>query len=79
MSALGELVKELFANNSIGLQPERNENSADSYWCPCCGAHEDVKGYADGMRHISEIPHKPSCRLLFLYHLVTQPTDELHE
>jgi hypothetical protein len=67
---MDEELIELFQDNSIGCYPVSNDNGADSYWCPGCGAHKDVKGYVGGMSHITEVNHRVGCRLMELYNKV---------
>lgn len=61
------LLKELFDDGDIGFYPERVDNGADCYTCPCCGASTKVMGHAFGTEPLHSHPHEPNCKLMRLY------------
>ena len=66
------LLEDLFDDNSIGVIGEKNDNGADSYYCPCCLASETTSGNASRSAAINHIEHEPDCKLIKLYTLVKQ-------
>lgn len=64
---LRELLQDLFAEHGIGPYGERNPNGVDSYTCPTCGEYEFIRGYASYIGSMSDLDHKPDCKLNLLY------------
>jgi len=74
-----DLTAELFGGSEIGLYPERHDNGADCYTCPCCGKSTNIKGYAYGMESLDAFGadgHSPDCKLWKLFTAIKERQDE---
>ena len=63
---LKALLRSLQSDGAFEMIPHRNDNGADSYSCPACGASTQIKGYAYGGGSPSEVQHYKDCKLLCL-------------
>lgn len=70
------LLREMFANDDLGVVGFGNNNGADYYWCPACGASEKTEGWCASMASVSMIKHKPDCRLVKLEKLTHEEESE---
>jgi len=62
-----DLVQEMFDDEDIALQRERNDNGPDRYSCPSCGEDMTIKGHAWGKLSLTELPnHKADCKAMKL-------------
>lgn len=69
MDPLKELLLDLFHDGGIGVRGVRNENGADSYECPACGAWRFIKGHAHSWGAMSDVEHRKDCQLVKLWEM----------
>jgi len=60
------LIRSLFADNSIGIIGIQNTYGADEYRCPSCHASKKIGGHADQNAPIDLIEHNKDCRIIQL-------------
>ena len=63
MAEIITILHQAMQAGDLGLVAHRVDNGADYFECPGCGAEKKVKGYAYGTEPLSEVEHKPECRL----------------
>lgn len=62
-----DFISQMFDGADIGVYGQRHDNGADSYHCPACFAHKDIKGYCSSTAHHTEVTHHEGCTLEALY------------
>lgn len=58
--------------SAFQLIGQRNNNGADSYWCPCCYESKDLeRGYCSHTNsYMDDVDHKPDCDLNNLFKIL---------
>lgn len=55
-------------NSGVGVAGVRNKNDgADSYFCTCCFAEEEIKGFCTLVGEFDIVKHREDCILKKLY------------